>query len=192
MAGPSEMDTGQFLTYLFIYALPHIIVTLACQAVPKDHAFCKALLKRRAWHPQGHRHLVTHKRVKRYKKPVSIVFEGEKRANKLRTYLFPFAMASFRVGCYVESFARRLCRCTRVPIHLRALQGLEGPSQQPPLLFDSDSFLIGVDNHASRCMANAPHLFEDLRLTPSHKKVDGIGERLEVKGTGTLAFANSR
>jgi hypothetical protein len=37
-------------------------------------------------------------------------------------------------------------------------------------------------------MANAPHLFEDLRLTPNHQKVDGIGEGLEVKGTGTLVL----
>ncbi len=37
-------------------------------------------------------------------------------------------------------------------------------------------------------MANAPHLFEDLWLTPGHKKVDGIGGGLEVKGTGTLVL----
>jgi hypothetical protein len=37
-------------------------------------------------------------------------------------------------------------------------------------------------------MANAPHLFEDLKLVPSSKKVDGIGEGLEIKGTGTLVF----
>ncbi len=37
-------------------------------------------------------------------------------------------------------------------------------------------------------MANVPHLFEDLRLTPNHKKVDGIGEGLEVKGTGTFVL----
>ncbi len=37
-------------------------------------------------------------------------------------------------------------------------------------------------------MANTPHLFEDLRLAPTRKKVDGIGERLEIKGTGTLVL----
>jgi hypothetical protein len=37
-------------------------------------------------------------------------------------------------------------------------------------------------------MANAPHLFEDLILIPEHKKVDGIGEGLEIKGTGTLVL----
>ena len=97
-------------------------------------------------------------------------------------------MASFQVGCHEESLARCISRCTCAPIHLRALQGLEASSQLPPLHFDSDSFPIGVDNQASRCMANAPHLFEDLRLMPGHEKVDGIGEGLEVKGTGTLVL----
>ncbi len=43
MAGPMELDTGQFITYLFIYALPHIIVELTRQAIPKDRAFYKTL-----------------------------------------------------------------------------------------------------------------------------------------------------
>ncbi len=47
------------------------------------------------------------KKVKKYKKkPVSIVPEGVNMANKLQTYLFPLAMASFWVGCRVESLAR--------------------------------------------------------------------------------------
>jgi hypothetical protein len=123
---------------------------------------------------------VPRKRVKRYKKPVSIVPEGDRKANKLQPYLFLLAMASFWVGCCVESLARQLCSRTQVSLHLRALQGLKDAPQQSPLLFNSDSFPIGVDNHASRCMANAPHLFKDLRLAPTRKKVDGIGEGLEI------------
>ncbi len=91
-----ELDTGQFITYLFIYALPHFIVELIRQAVPKDCAFHKTLLLRQAWLPEGHHCLVPCKKVKRYKKkPVSIVPEGVNMANKLRTYLFPLAMTSF-------------------------------------------------------------------------------------------------
>ncbi len=37
-------------------------------------------------------------------------------------------------------------------------------------------------------MANAPHLFEDLWPTLNHRKVDGIGEGLEVKGMGMLVL----
>ena len=96
MAGPMELDTGQFFTYLFIYALPHIIVELTRQAIPKDRAFYKTLLLRQAWLPQGHCRLVPRKKVKRYKKkPASIVPEGVNTANKLRTYLLPLAMAFF-------------------------------------------------------------------------------------------------
>ena len=51
MAGPMELDTGQFLTYLFIYALPHIIVELTRQAIPKDRAFYNTLLLRQTWLP---------------------------------------------------------------------------------------------------------------------------------------------
>jgi hypothetical protein len=186
MAG-QELDTGQFITYLFIYALPHLITKLIRQDA-KDDTLFKAVLQRQAWTPQERRRPVPRNRVKRYKKPVSIVPEGDKKDTKLRTYLFPLAMASFRVGCHVESLARQFFSRTQAPFHLRALQSLESPSRPSPLLFDSDSFPIGVDNHASRCMADTHHLFEDLILAPEHKKVDGIGEGLEIKGTGTLVL----
>ena len=181
------MDTGQFLTYLFIYALPHIIATLAHQAAHKDKALRKAFLRRQAWLPQGHHRITLRKKVKRYKKLIS-VSEGEDN-NRMQAYLFPLAMASFKVGCRVESLACWLCRRSHVPpLHLTALQGLNGPSKPPSLLFASDLFPLGLDNHASRCMANAPHLFEELRLTPESRKVDGIGEGLDIAGTGTLVL----
>jgi hypothetical protein len=54
--------------------------------------------------------------------------------------------------------------------------------------FDSDSYPVGIDNHASRCMVNSPHLFEDLKLSDSEGEVDGISEGLAIKGTGTFKF----
>ncbi len=58
----------------------------------------------------------------------------------------------------------------------------------PPLVrFDSDSYLIGVDNHASKCMANAPHLFEDLHLN-NKGQVDGINSGLNIAGQGIFKF----
>jgi hypothetical protein len=57
----------------------------------------------------------------------------------------------------------------------------------PPVRFDSDSYLINVDNHASKCMANVPHLFEDLR--PDNKgQVDGINSGLDIAGQETFKF----
>jgi hypothetical protein len=56
-----------------------------------------------------------------------------------------------------------------------------------PIKFDSNLFPIGINTHASRCMANAPHLFEDLRLSDKGK-VQGINDGLEIKGKGTFKF----
>jgi hypothetical protein len=39
---------------------------------------------------------------------------------------------------------------------------------------------IGINNHASQCMANAPHLFEDLCLARDRGQVDKIGDGLEI------------
>jgi hypothetical protein len=61
----------------------------------------------------------------------------------------------------------------------------------PPVRFDSYSYLIGVDNHASRCMANAPHLFEDLRLDNNKEQVDGINSGLDIVGQETFKFNNT-
>jgi hypothetical protein len=53
--------------------------------------------------------------------------------------------------------------------------------------FDSNSYPIGIDTHASRCMVNAPHLFEDLKLGEVGE-VEGIKSGLDIKGTGTFKF----
>jgi hypothetical protein len=59
----------------------------------------------------------------------------------------------------------------------------------PAVRFDSDSFSIGIDNHVSRCMANAPHLFEDIQLTDDGGEVKGIGNGLAIGGKGTFKFS---
>ncbi len=56
-----------------------------------------------------------------------------------------------------------------------------------PIGFDSNSFPIGINIHASRCMANAPHLLEDLWLS-NKGKVQGINDGLEIKDKGTFKF----
>jgi hypothetical protein len=53
--------------------------------------------------------------------------------------------------------------------------------------FDSDSYPIGIDTHALRCMVNAPHLFKDLKLGEMGE-VEGIKSGLDFKGTGTFKF----
>jgi hypothetical protein len=53
--------------------------------------------------------------------------------------------------------------------------------------FDSNSYPIGIDTHATRCMANAPHLFEVLKLGDMGE-VEGIKSGLDIKGTGMFKF----
>ena len=80
------------------------------------------------------------------------------------------------------------------------LQKFSGPlrshlafqSEQAPttlsVRFDSDSFLIGVNSHASSCMVNDTHLFEDLRLNKNNGQVDEIVDGLAIKDGGTFKF----
>ena len=48
---------------------------------------------------------------------------------------------------------------------------------------------IGFDNHASRCMANTPHLFKDLHLTNNAGEVNGIDDGLAIKGKRMFKFS---
>jgi hypothetical protein len=108
----------------------------------------------------------------------------------LWTYLFPAAFVAFKIGCHVESFIQ----CfpgppTRDPTCL-AHQS-KATLQLAPLLvrFDLDSYPIGVNNHALRCMANAPHLFKDPHLNKDKGQVDGINSGLDIVGQGTFRFS---
>jgi len=62
------------------------------------------------------------------------------------------------------------------------------PTNESYLCFDSNSYTIGVDNHASRCIANSPHLFTDLTLVPQGKQVKGIGAGLSIEDVGTYVM----
>jgi hypothetical protein len=44
-----------------------------------------------------------------------------------------------------------------------------------------------VDCHTSCCMANSPHLFEDLKLIKMGA-VEGIKQGLEIEGVGIFKF----
>jgi hypothetical protein len=97
---------------------------------------------------------------------------------KLRTYLVPITVSVLKVGCQVEGRLREILASHR----LRELLFISQPifTALPSAVvhtravsFDSDSYPIGIDTHALRCMVNAPHLFEDLKLGDVGK-VEGI------------------
>jgi hypothetical protein len=92
------------------------------------------------------------------------------------------AITSFRVGCCVELHLHRIFND---PLCLITLLSSSGDPGQ--VRFDSDSFPIRVDNHASYCMANSPHLVENLVLS-NVGKVDGINEGLEIASKGIFKF----
>jgi hypothetical protein len=132
--------------------------------------------------------------VKRKLKPVSAWKTGDD-ANKpkAKTYLWALALTTFRIGCCVKYAFRLLLKRWRGLTLLTKHQAIRLAFQanvggrSPHVCFDSDSIPIGVDNHASRCLANERHLFENLRPFCSGR-VGGIEGGLEIKGQGTLVL----
>ncbi len=106
----------------------------------------------------------------------------------LRAHLFALTMASLKIGCQVELSLRRLRQSNLFCFH--ALAGIKGDSISSQGHFDLDSFPIRINNHASYCMANSPHLFDDLILLDVGK-VDGINDGLAILCKGTFKFSIS-
>ena len=63
------------------------------------------------------------------------------------SYLVPAFFTAFKVGCHVENKLRRFLCPFPWASRFLALQGAF--LNNPAVLFDSDSFSIGIDNHAS-------------------------------------------
>jgi hypothetical protein len=176
------------MTYLFLLQiLPSIILMLCHLAYPTKY-LATTIQRTASWRLKGKPCVTQRKRVKRYKKPVRKP-QNKIKDHTLQTYLFPAAFATFKVGCRVESFIRHFLGSPIWDPNYLALQSETMlQATPPPVRFDSDSYFIGVDNHASRCMANAPHLFEDLRLDNNKGQVDRINSGLDIAGQGTFKF----
>ena len=196
MAGPPLLDTGQLniITCLFIFLLPVFIISLMRSVFPvnpKELRFLMTTIRRGTpWPAGGHRgpswgpSWRRRRKVKMKIKNQNPVTTSTTR-HWLRAHLLALAMTSLKAGCQVESYLR--CRCQSHPFHHYAFAGINGDSTSSQVHFDSDSFQIGIDNHASYCMANSPHLFDDLILSDVGK-VDGISEGLAILGKGTFKF----
>ena len=198
MAGP--LDTGQEIaTHLLFHIIPIVLYHLLCLVLPEDpmsfRLLAQTIAQTSSWRLRGHPRGARPKRSKCFKKPKkkmvseSIQDKAIKQTikKKLPSYLVPALVAAFKVGCCVENKLRRFLRPIQRAPRFLALQGAY--LDDPAVRFDSDSFFIGIDNHASRCMANAPHLFENLQLIDNAGEVHGIGEGLAIKGKGTFKFS---
>jgi hypothetical protein len=185
MAGPTHfLDTGQLLTYLYLYMLPYIIHYLIKIAIPSNPAKIKQTIwvfsQVPPWPPRGHR---GHMSCQKDKQKVRPRRRGRvKWKAMLWVHLFALAIAYFRVCCRVKSHLHCIFGA---PLHLSFFNSSTGNPDQ--VRFDSDSFLVRVDNHASYCMANSPHLFENLVLSKVGK-ADGINDGLENASKGTFKF----
>ena len=103
------------------------------------------------------------------------------------TYLFTLTLFLLRITSCTRSFC---CR-HHTPFNIVLAYCYESATNAPTTChFDTDSFQIGVDNHASHCMANSPTLFNELALSPNKldRKVNGIGTELNIAGQGTFVI----
>ena len=53
---------------------------------------------------------------------------------------------------------------------------------------DTNSYMIGLDTHASKCISNSKRQFIGPIRPAKYKKIDGIDGSLEVKGVGTVEW----
>ncbi len=144
------------------------------------------------WPLQGRRTHSIPKRLRGSKKPCVHLQTESTNNTILRNYLVPIAVSVFRVGCCVKGRLRELLTSHRP----RKLPSFPQPTFTAlssttdctrTVQFDSNSYPIGIDTHASRCMVNAPHLFGDLKLGEVGE-LEGIKSGLDIKGTGTFKF----
>jgi hypothetical protein len=151
MAGP--IDTGQQIaTYLFFHIIPIIIYHLSFHVVPEDptslRILTKTLAKTSVWRLRGHPRGTRPKNIKDFKKPkkklISEIKDTTTIKQKLPAYLVPALFAALKVGCRIKAKLRRF---------LRPFQRVPRFFDDPAVRFDSDSFSIGINNHASRYMA---------------------------------------
>ena len=143
-AGP--LDTGQFLTYLYILLLPVIVLNLIYLAYPTK-IVAKVITKSAPWRLQGTPCTIFRTRVKRYKIPEQKLQTKNKKpcGATMRTYLFPALFTAFKVGCRVEAFLRQYSGSPYSHMAFQTKLALQPTSL--PVRFDSDSFLIG-NSHA--------------------------------------------
>jgi hypothetical protein len=191
MAEPPYFDTGQlshFITYLFLIHLPMFIIFICRSAIPENpesRCFLMAtFLWGTPWPPHGHRGAIFQRRRKEKMKVRNRHCQATMR-EKLRAHLFALTLASLKAGCHVESSLQNLCHLHHA--WFTALQSTHGNLWGNQVCFDSDSFPIRADNHASYCYVNSPNLLYDLVLSDKGS-VDGITDGLPIKEKGTFKF----
>jgi hypothetical protein len=108
-----------------------------------------------------------------------------------------FLLKAYQVGCCVEVVLCTVVTWLHALPHPRQLIFLGRPlalqANHPchataQVQFDTDSFAVGVDNHASQCMGNNKRLFKNLILARTAQRIGGISKGLAIEGKGTLVL----
>jgi hypothetical protein len=166
-----------------------MFIIFICRSVipknPASHCFLVAtILRGTPWPPQGYRGPIF-QRCRKVKMKVRNRHCQATMREKLRAHLFALTIASLKAGCRVESSLQNLHH----PHHAQftALQGTHGNWWSNQVHFDSESFPIGVDDHASYCYVNSPHPLDNLVLS-NKGSVDGTTDGLPIKEKGTFKF----
>ena len=157
MAGP--LDTGQHIaTYLLLHFISLLLYHLVNLILPEDpmsfRLLEKTIAQTTARRLRRHPHNAHPNRFRCFKKPKKKIVCEEIQdktikhiiTKKLTSYLMPAFFAAFKVSCCIENklrhFLHPLQRAPRFLAHQGAFLG------NPAVRFDSDSFSIGIDNHA--------------------------------------------
>jgi hypothetical protein len=181
-----------------MFIMPYLLRCFVQAACLKDPILCRTTYNIFVhgspwrWPSRGRRIHSNPKHLCRKKKlNMHFWMEGTNKA-RLRTHLVPVAVSVLKFGCCVEGRLRELLASHR----LRELPSISRPTfttllnmvnHTRAVHFDSDSYPIKIDTHALRCMVNAPHFFEDLKLREVGE-VKGIKSGLDIKGMGTFNF----
>jgi hypothetical protein len=182
MAEANINKAHQIMTYLSTLLFPIILSWLFTKLVETSHDLlhhwewnhvCLAV----RYYPRKHR------KKKKARRLGKIKCQAQKKKSIMLTYLLLLALISFKVGCGVEHFLRRLRAALNINQCLPKIVAFAGsttlPYQVPRICFDTDSFVISVDTFASITLGNHADQLKNLK---------GIQGELGIKGMGTFKF----
>ena len=190
------MDTGQMLTYRLMFLLPlllHYLVSALLHLSPVDrHALGNLLwspacpgLRGRSCSPscprgRGPRNRPLQSCDKQLVVSIWRKARCEQKNWRWGTHLSPFLRKAYQVGCFVEvvlctvvMWLHALCHPGQHIFlgHPLALQANCPRHASARAQFDTDSFAVGVNNHASCCMGNNKRLFKNFILAHTAQHV---------------------
>ena len=101
-----------------------------------------------------------------------------------RRYIYAKRQGKYTKIGYKRPHQRTIYHAKSTTYVVSSIEARTTPTQV--LQFDSGSFVIGVDNHASRCITNNMSHFITPPSPTTNAILKGAGGKLQVKGQGTI------